>query len=209
MKLGRNVTMQSGRHFHGQHLAGHGAGHRRPAPRVSSRSTDPEASGKATLALHCIAGARRSGSELRSSTWNTRWTLPPRRWVLISTALLVSQPDAGGRRWRSARRWCARAPSTVWSWTPWRPWCPVPRSGKMGDAHVEPAGRLIGQTMHQAAGMSARQAPSCLHQPAAFEIGHRIQQSEAAAGGNAAEILFLCAYRRAPYRRQLRIPLVL
>ncbi|MFR9159982.1 MAG: hypothetical protein ACLVJ8_06145 [Ruthenibacterium lactatiformans] len=71
MKLGQNVTMQVDAISTGS-ISWTWRWHRRPARGRIVEIYGPEASGKTTPALHCIAEPRRVAARLRSSTWNTR-----------------------------------------------------------------------------------------------------------------------------------------
>ena len=52
----------------------------------------------------------------------------PRNWAWTWTTCWFRSRTTASRRWRSPRRWCARARSTCWWWIRWRRWCPRPNS---------------------------------------------------------------------------------
>ncbi len=82
----------------------------------------PESSGKTTLALHIVAEAQKRGARWPLWTPSTRWIPPTRtRWAWTSTACSSPSRTPASRRWKSPRgAGSAPAPSTWWSWTPWR-----------------------------------------------------------------------------------------
>ena len=89
----------------------------------------PESSGKTTLALHILAEAQKKGGEV--AFIDVEHALDP----AYASALGVTSMSCwsasripASRPWRSARRWCAPAPSTPSSWTPSPQWCLVPKS---------------------------------------------------------------------------------
>ena len=82
----------------------------------------PESSGKTTLALHVLAEAQKMGGEV--AFVDAEHALDPTYAKALGVNvedMLISQPDTG-------ERWCAPAPLMWWWWTPWRRWCPAPRS---------------------------------------------------------------------------------
>jgi len=89
----------------------------------------PESSGKTTLALHAIAAAQRQGGS--AAFIDAEHALDPiyaKKLGVDTDELLVSQPDHGEQALRSPSCWCAAAPSTSSSSTPWPPWSPKPSS---------------------------------------------------------------------------------
>ena len=89
----------------------------------------PESSGKTTLALHIVAEAQKRGGEV--AFIDAEHALDPyyaRALGVDIDSMLISSPTPASRAWRSARPWCAPAPSTWWWWTPWPPSHPGPRS---------------------------------------------------------------------------------
>lgn len=73
----------------------------------------PESSGKTTVALHVIAEAQKQGGV--AAFIDAEHALDPayaKNLGVDLDNLLVSQPDAGERPWRSPRLWFAAGPST-------------------------------------------------------------------------------------------------
>jgi recombination protein RecA len=74
----------------------------------------PESSGKTTLALHVLAEAQKKGGEV--AFIDVEHALDPnvcgRAGRQHRQRCWSASRTPASRRWRSARRWCARAPST-------------------------------------------------------------------------------------------------
>ena len=169
MKLGQNVTMQVDAISTGSISLDMALGiGGLPRGRIVE-IYGPEASGKTTLALHCIAEAQKGGGEV--AFIDVEHALDPVYAKALGVdidSLLVSQPDTGEQALEICEA-LVRSPD------------------EPGHAQADGHHRQDGHRRH-------------LHQPAAFEGGHRVRQSRGDCRRQRAEILFLCAYRRAPYR---------
>ena len=147
----------------------------------------PESSGKTTLALHIVAEAQKRGGEV--AFIDVEHALDPyyaRALGVDIDSMLISSPTPASRAWRSARPWCAPAPSTWWWWTPWPPSHPGPRSratwatprGPAGPPH-EPGPAQAGRLHRQ------DQLRGHLYQPAPRKGRRDVRQPEVTTGGRA------------------------
>ena len=123
MRLGENADIDGGGHPHRLAVAGHGPGHRRRAQGAHRRDLRPgvlrqDHPGPAHRGGGPEAG-RRGGLHRRRARPGPHLCPGPGRGHRLHADLPAGHRRAG--RWRSARPWCAPAPSTWWWWTPWRP----------------------------------------------------------------------------------------
>ncbi len=203
MKLGQNVTMQVDAISTGSISLDMALGiGGLPRGRIVE-IYGPEASGKTTLALHCIAEGQKGGGEV--AFIDVEHALDPVYAKALGVDIDSSsrQPAGHGRagagdlRGAGAlgrHRLCGRglrgghgAPCRDRGRNGRRPCGPAGPPDEPGHAQADGHHRQDGHRRH-------------LHQPAAFEGGHRVRQSRGDCRRQRAEILFLCAYRRAPYR---------
>ena len=90
----------------------------------------PESSGKTTITLQIIAEAQRNGG--LAAFVDAEHALDPgyaqETRASMSTTCWFRSPTAANRPWKSPRHWSGPAPSTCWSSTRSRRWCPRPNS---------------------------------------------------------------------------------
>ncbi|MFQ8833083.1 MAG: recombinase RecA [Ruthenibacterium lactatiformans] len=185
MKLGQNVTMQVDAISTGSISLDMALGiGGLPRGRIVE-IYGPEASGKTTLALHCIAEAQKGGGEV--AFIDVEHALDPVYAKALGVdidSLLVSRTRAS--RLRSARRWCARAPSTV---VVDSVAAMVPRAeieGEMGDAHVGLQARLMSQAMRKLTGIIGKTGTVVIFiNQLRLKVGIVYGNPEVTAGGNA------------------------
>ena len=213
MKLGQNVTMQVDAISTGSISLDMALGiGGLPRGRIVE-IYGPEASGKTTLALHCIAEAQKGGGEV--AFIDVEHALDPVYAKALGVdidSLLVSQPDTG----EQALEICEALVRSGAIDCRGRGLCgghgaQVPRSrAKWATAHVGLQARLMSQAMRKLTGIIGKTNTVVIFiNQLRVKVGVVYGNPEVTAGGNALKYLFLCAYRRAPYRAALRIPPVL
>jgi recombination protein RecA len=188
MKLGQNVTMQVDAISTGSlslDLAlGIGG---LPRGRIVE-IYGPEASGKTTLALHCIAEAQKNGGEV--AFIDVEHALDPVYAKALGVdieSMLVSQPDTGEQALeicealvRSGAIDCVVVDSVA---------AMVPRAeieGDMGDAHVGLQARLMSQAMRKLTGVVGKTGTVVLFiNQLRLKVGISYGNPEVTAGGNA------------------------
>ncbi|MFQ9679147.1 MAG: ATPase domain-containing protein [Ruthenibacterium lactatiformans] len=196
MKLGQNVTMQVDAISTGSISLDMALGiGGLPRGRIVE-IYGPEASGKTTLALHCIAEAQKGGGEV--AFIDVEHALDPVYAKALGVdidSLLVSQPDTGEQALEicealvlGRHRLCGRGLRGGHG-------APCRDQRAKWAAHVGLQARLMSQAMRKLTGIIGKTGTVVhLHQPAAFEGGHRVRQSRGDCRRQRAEILFLCAY---------------
>ena len=188
MKLGQNVTMQVDAISTGSlslDLAlGIGG---LPRGRIVE-IYGPEASGKTTLALHCIAEAQKGGGEV--AFIDVEHALDPVYAKALGVdidSMLVSQPDTGEQALeicealvRSGAIDCVVVDSVA---------AMVPRAeieGEMGDAHVGLQARLMSQAMRKLTGIVGKTGTVVIFiNQLRLKVGIVYGNPEVTAGGNA------------------------
>ncbi len=188
MKLGQNVTMQVDAISTGSlslDLAlGIGG---LPRGRIVE-IYGPEASGKTTLALHCIAEAQKGGGEV--AFIDVEHALDPVYAKALGVdidSMLVSQPDTGEQALeicealvRSGAIDCVVVDSVA---------AMVPRAeieGEMGDAHVGLQARLMSQAMRKLTGIVGKTGTVVIFiNQLRLKVGVVYGNPEVTAGGNA------------------------
>ena len=188
MKLGQNVTMQVDAISTGSlslDLAlGIGGVPRGRIVEIYG----PEASGKTTLALHCIAEAQKNGGEV--AFIDVEHALDPVYAKALGVdieSMLVSQPDTGEQALeicealvRSGAIDCVVVDSVA---------AMVPRAeieGDMGDAHVGLQARLMSQAMRKLTGVVGKTGTVVLFiNQLRLKVGISYGNPEVTAGGNA------------------------
>ena len=163
MKLGQNVTMQVDAISTGSISLDMALGiGGLPRGRIVE-IYGPEASGKTTLALHCIAEAQKGGGEV--AFIDVEHALDPVYAKALGVdidSLLVSQPDTGEQALeicealvRSGAIDCVVVDSCGGHGAP-----NAEIEGEMGDAHVGLQARLMSQAMRKLTGIIGKTAPS-------------------------------------------------
>jgi hypothetical protein len=114
----------------GERGAGQGPGHRRAAAGPGHRNLRPGILGQDDPGPACRGrGPAPGGIAAFIDAEHALDTVPtPRNWGSTATICWSPSPIPASRPWRSPTCWSAAAPSTCWSSTRWRPWCPGPRS---------------------------------------------------------------------------------
>ena len=188
MKLGQNVTMQVDAISTGSISLDMALGiGGLPRGRIVE-IYGPEASGKTTLALHCIAEAQKGGGEV--AFIDVEHALDPVYAKALGVdidSLLVSQPDTGEQALeicealvRSGAIDCVVVDSVA---------AMVPRAeieGEMGDAHVGLQARLMSQAMRKLTGIIGKTGTVVIFiNQLRLKVGIVYGNPEVTAGGNA------------------------
>ena len=207
MKLGQNVTMQVDAISTGSISLDMALGiGGLPRGRIVE-IYGPEASGKTTLALHCIAEAQKGGGEV--AFIDVEHALDPVYAKALGVdidSLLVSQPDTGEQALeicealvRSGAIDCVVVDSVA---------AMVPRAeieGEMGDAHVGLQARLMSQAMRKLTGIIGKTGTVVIFiNQLRLKVGIVYGNPEVTAGGTALKyysarrISISCSARASP-----------